>query len=463
MNNLVLDYNQKPKKGLWFLLSFQHVFAMFSATVLVPMLTGLPISVALFSSGVGTLIYILCTKGKVPMYLGSSFAYIAYIVAAFKMTQTDSYAGDFGAALTGMVVVGLIYIVVSIVIKYAGINWLKKLLPPIVIGPMIMVIGLSLATTAVSQTGLVVGGNWRSIVVSICTMLAVAFFAIRAKGFLKVIPFLMGIIFGYVLALILNFVGEGSTLFVDGTGADKLQALVEVAKNPAQWFALPEFKLLGWTNADLGAGISMVKINFSAALSVIPLSFATLSEHIGDHQVLGKITGRDYLVEPGLHRTILGDGAATLFAALVGGPANTSYGENTSVVGITKVGSVWVTGGAAVIAICLSFFNVFNKVIYAIPSAVMGGVCLILYGFIASNGLKTIIDAKIDMTKIRNLIIVSVMLVIGLGGAVVKIGSQGQFTTTALAMVFGILLNLILPHEKEESEKDEVNELKEEY
>lgn len=453
MNNLILDYNQKPKKGLWALLSIQHVFAMFSATVLVPMLTGLPISVALFASGVGTLIYILCTKGKVPIYLGSSFAYITYIVAAFKMTQTVTYPGDFGAALTGIVVVGLIYIVVAVIIKFAGVEWLKKLLPPVVIGPMIMVIGLSLATTAVGQTGLVAGGNWRDIVVAICTMLVVAFFAIRAKGFLKVIPFLMGIIFGYILALILNIIGDGSKLFIDASGADKLNILVDVLKTPSKWFALPEFTFLGWKNVELGAGISMVKINFGAALSVIPLSFATLSEHIGDHQVLGKITGKDYLVDPGLHRTILGDGVATLFAGLIGGPANTSYGENTSVVGITKVGSVWVTGGAAVVAICLSFFNIFNKVIYAIPNAVMGGVCLILYGFIASNGLKTIIDSKVDMTKTRNLIIVSVMLVIGLGGAVVKIGSQGQFTTTALAMIFGIILNVILPKEEVVSEK----------
>ena len=319
---------------------------------------------------------------------------------------------------------------------------------PVVIGPMIMVIGLSLATTAVSQTGLVAGGNWRDIVVAICTMLVVSFLAIRAKGFLKVIPFLIGIVFGYLLALILNVIGNDSKLFFDSAGADKLSALVEVIKTPSKWFALPEFKFLGWKNADLGAGISMVKINFGAALSVIPLSFATLSEHIGDHQVLGKITGKDYLVEPGLHRTILGDGVATLFAGLIGGPANTSYGENTSVVGITRVGSVWVTGGAAIVAICLSFFNLFNKVIYAIPNAVMGGVCLILYGFIASNGLKTIIDSKVDMTKTRNLIIVSVMLVIGLGGAVIKIGSQGQFTTTALAMIFGIILNVILPKEE---------------
>ena len=448
MSNLILDYNQKPKGGLWVLLSFQHIFAMFSATVLVPMLTGLPISVALFASGVGTLIYILCTKGKVPIYLGSSFAYISYIIAAFKMTETVTYPGDFGAALTGIVVVGLIYVIVSLVIKFAGVEWLKKLLPPVVIGPMIMVIGLSLATTAVSQTGLVAGGNWRDIVVAICTMLVVSFLAIRAKGFLKVIPFLIGIVFGYLLALILNVIGNDSKLFFDSAGADKLSALVEVIKTPSKWFALPEFKFLGWKNADLGAGISMVKINFGAALSVIPLSFATLSEHIGDHQVLGKITGKDYLVEPGLHRTILGDGVATLFAGLIGGPANTSYGENTSVVGITRVGSVWVTGGAAIVAICLSFFNLFNKVIYAIPNAVMGGVCLILYGFIASNGLKTIIDSKVDMTKTRNLIIVSVMLVIGLGGAVIKIGSQGQFTTTALAMIFGIILNVILPKEE---------------
>ena len=194
----------------------------------------------------------------------------------------------------------------------------------------------------------------------------------------------------------------------------------------------------------------MAKINFAAAISVIPLAFVTICEHIGDHKVLGSITGKDYLSEPGLHRTLLGDGVATVFAGLIGGPANTSYGENTSVVGMTKIGSVWVTGGAAVIAILLSFCNIFTTLIATIPAAVMGGVCMILYGFIAANGLRTLIDSKVDMSKTRNLIIVSVMLVIGLGGGALKFTTDIQFSGMALATIFGILLNVILPKEKEE-------------
>ena len=193
----------------------------------------------------------------------------------------------------------------------------------------------------------------------------------------------------------------------------------------------------------------MTKVSFAAVISVIPLAFVTISEHIGDHEVLGSITGKNYLEEPGLHRTLMGDGIATAFAGLIGGPANTSYGENTSVVGMTKVGSVWVTGGAAIIAILLSFCNIFTTFIATIPSAVMGGVCLILYGFIASNGLKVMFDKKVDLTKTRNIVIISVMLVIGLGGAAIKITELSSLTGMALSMIFGILLNLILPKEQE--------------
>ena len=449
--NLILDANDRPEIGKWFALSFQHVFAMFSATVLVPLLTGLPISTALFASGIGTLIYILCTKSKVPIYLGSSFAYISYIQTA-KLASGN----NFGSALTGLVIVGLVYVVVALIIKIVGVNWLNKLLPPVVIGPTIIVIGLGLAANAVKNAGFYfasttceICGNtptvlydWRMIVVSIITMFVIAFISIKAKGFLKVIPFLVGIVIGFVVSILIGFIpNKDCGPLVDW------QPLKEVITHPANWFRLPEFKLLGWKNADLGAGISMVKIDFSAAISVIPLAFVTICEHIGDHKVLGSITQKDYLTDPGLHRTLLGDGIATAVAGCIGGPANTSYGENTSVVGMTKIGSVWVTGGAAVIAILLSFCNIITTLIASIPAAVMGGVCLILYGFIASNGLKTLIDAKVDMSDTRNLIIVSVMLVIGLGACTLKITNDIQFSGMALATIFGIVLNLTLPKE----------------
>ena len=445
--NLILDYNEKPSKiSQWFFLSFQHVFAMFSATVLVPLLTGLPISTALFASGVGTLIYILCTKGKVPIYLGSSFAYITYIGAA-AVKNDFGMVTSYGPAFTGLVAVGIIYVIVAMIIKYVGVNWLNKLLPPVVIGPMIMVIGLGLSSSAVNNTGIVAGGDWRAMIVAVATLLLIAFFAIKGKGFIKIIPFLLGIVGGYIVAVCLNWIGD--TKLID------FKPLVEVIKDPSQWFTLPKFIFLGWKDAELGAGVSMAKVSFGAVLTVIPLAFATICEHIGDHKVLGKITNRDYISEPGLHRTLMGDGIATAFAGLIGGPANTSYGENTSVVGMTKIGSVWVTGGAAIVAIALSFFNVFTTFIATIPNAVMGGVCLILYGFIAANGLKVIIDEKVDMTKTRNLIIVSVMLVVGLGGAAIKLTDAASLSGMALAMIFGVILNLILPKEETSEETAE--------
>lgn len=442
-DKLLLDYNQKPKKvSQWILLSFQHVFAMFSATVLVPMLTGLPVSVALFSSGVGTLIYILCTKGKVPIYLGSSFAYIAYINAASGFGNTEGNPVDYAAALTGILAVGLIYVLVALLIKFLGVKWLHKLLPPIVIGPMIMVIGLGLSSTAISNSGIVVNGDWRNIIIAMGTMLIISFLAIKAKGFLKVIPFLLGIIGGYIIALCLNWIGDTQIL--------NLSNLNAVAGDPSSWFSLPKFLIIGWKDAEIGAGISMYKASFGAILTVIPLSFATISEHIGDHQVLGQITGKDYLDNPGLSRTLLGDGIATLFAGSIGGPANTSYGENTSVIGMTKIGSTWVTGLAAIIAICLSFCNIFTTLIDTIPGAVMGGTCFILYGFIGANGLKVLASSNTDMKSTRNLIIISVMLVIGLGGAVISFNETASISGTALAMVVGIILNLILPKKETE-------------
>lgn len=440
---LLLGPKDRPKTGKWIALSIQHVFAMFSATILVPMLTGLSISVALFCSGIGTLIYILCTKRKVPIYLGSSFAYIAYINAALMIGGGSK---NYGAAFTGLFIVGVIYMLISLIITFVGSDWLNKLLPPVVVGPMIVIIGLGLASTACSNAGLIptsgVIQDWRVIVVALATMLIIGFISIKAKSFLKVVPFLVGILAGYVLAILIGLIP-----FKDyGTLVD-FTKLVDVIKTPSKWFTLPEFKFLGWTNKDLGAGISMVKVNFAAAISVIPLAFVTMCEHIGDHKVLGQITGEDYLKDPGLNRTLLGDGLATSFAALVGGPANTSYGENTSVVGISKVASVWVTGLASVIAILLSFINVFTTFIATIPGAVTGGVCLILYGFIGVNGLKTLMEAKVDMKDTRNLIIVSVMLVIGLGGACISYGSF-NFTSMALSAIIGILLDKILPKSK---------------
>lgn len=448
MEKMLYDTHEKPSIGKWFLLSFQHVFAMFGATILVPMLTGLPVSVALFTSGVGTLIYILCTKAKVPVYLGSSFAYIGAICAAAGYNpETGIAANGYGAAMTGILAVGVIYIIVALIIKFVGKKWIDVAFPPIIIGSMIMVIGFGLSSTAISSSGLVSGGNYKDILIAFVSLAIVIVCSMYLKGFFKVIPFLIGILGGYIFAIILGR--------VDFTN------FVETIKDPSQWFKIPEFMFLSYKDSQanvLGTQITFHKINAAALLTVIPLAFVTICEHIGDHAVLGKITGKDYLHDPGLDRTLLGDGIATSFAALFGGPANTTYGENTSVVGLTRVGSVWVTGGAAVIAIVLSFFNVFVELINTIPGSVMGGICIILYGFIGINGLKVIIDKKVDMSKIKNLVIMSAILVIGLGGAVIDfaVGNQTlSLEKMGIAAIVGIILNFALPEKKNKKEDKE--------
>lgn len=432
-NKMIIGIKEKPSTGKWVALSFQHVFAMFGATVLVPMVTGLPISVALFSSGVGTLIYILCTKAKVPVYLGSSFAYIGVIaaVSGYEATGTGNYA----SAMTGLFAVGIIYVVIALIIKLVGTNWLHKALPPVVIGPMIMIIGLSLSSVAIGSAGLS-GGTWQEMVVALFAFLIVILVAIKAKGFLRIIPFLCGIVGGYILAVVLKI--------VDFT------EVVSVLETPASWFKIPEFMFLGFKDGSanvLGTEITFLKMNITALLTIAPLAFVTAAEHIGDHAVLSKICDKDFFTDPGLDKTLMGDGLATAFAALIGGPANTTYGENTSVVGMTKVASVYVTGGAAVIAIMLSFVNVFTTIVASIPGAVMGGMSIILYGFIAANGLKVLIDNKVNLASMRNVIVVASMLVIGLGNAIITFDSFKIYGLSLAALV-GIILNFVLPKDK---------------
>lgn len=452
-NNLKIGINEKPKKSLWALLSIQHVFAMFGATVLVPMLTGLSISVALFCSGVGTLIYIACTKAKVPVYLGSSFAYISVIqvVAGFDPNVGVAQNG-YGGVMTGLLVVGIIYALISLLVYCFGKSWINKVLPPVVIGPAIMIIGLGLSSSAIENAHLIgtFTQNWKYILVAFISMGTVIGVSIYTKGFFKVIPFLIAIVVGFIFSSIFGI--------VDFT------PVKEVICHPSQWFRIPNFSIFGWKNATtnfLGTTFTMHKPELAAVITVAPLAFVTACEHIGDHSVLGKVCDKDFLQDPGLNRTILGDGLATGFAALVGGPANTTYGENTSVIGMTKVGSVWVTGLAAIIAILLSFCNVITTIIASIPSCVMGGMSIILYGFIGLNGIKVLIDSKVDLGKMPNLIIVSAMLVLGLGGAYIKIGTL-QITSVAISVLVGVILNLIFrttnAYKDEETKEDKPND-----
>lgn len=427
---MLYDIDECPPVGKWIVLALQHVFAMFGATILVPILvnaaageTVLTIPVALVTSGIGTLIYIICTKGKSPVYLGSSFAFIAPIAAAY-------IKGGIGGAMTGIMVVGLIYVLVALIIKIAGKAWLDKLLPPVVIGPMIMIIGLGLAPSAISQIGLTEGTpfEWKVVLVAFVSFLITAIVMTKAKGFLKVIPFLIGIFSGYILSVILGM--------VDFTTV-----------KDASFFAMPEFVL----------PLVDYKISFAAVLTIAPIALVTICEHIGDHKSLSNIIGKDLINEPGLDRTLMGDGIATFVAGMLGGPANTTYGENTSVVGMTKVASVKVIGLAAIIAIAIGFLGKFTALVSTIPNAVLGGVSLLLYGFIAVNGLKVLISNQVNFEDSKNVIVASSMLVLGLGGAVIAINS-GDLSITisgmSLASIVGIILNLALPSDEDNEDED---------
>lgn len=421
---LILDVEAKPAplKGLF--LSLQHVFAMFGATILVPILLNMPVSVALLASGVGTIIYQIATKAKVPVYLGSSFAYIAAMQIAM-----EQMGGDISAAQTGVIMVGLLYVIIAGIIKYTGTAWIDKILPPIVIGPMIMVIGLGLAGNAVTNAGFVADSDWRVIFVAVATFLITAFINTKAKGFFKIIPFLMGIVGGYIIAVVLGIVDFSP-----------------VAE--ANWFALPQIHLPFQTET-----FDSYSFYFGPETwALLPIVLVTVAEHIGDHSVLGKICDREFLKEPGLKRTLIGDGAATVVSAFFGGPANTTYGENTGVIGMTRIASVSVIRNAAFIAIALSFMGKFTALISTIPAPVLGGMSILLYGVIASNGLKVMIEDKVDFNQTRNLIIASSMLVIGLGGAVFDIAGFVTLSGTALSAMVGIILNLILPREEPEYE-----------
>lgn len=422
-NKMLLDVNEKPPILKWILLSLQHVFAMFGATILVPILVNtasgsevLSIPVALISSGIGTLIYIICTRGKSPVYLGSSFAFITPMIVGFAKSGKSS-------VFTALMAVGLVYVLVALIIKLVGKKWINKLLPPIVVGPMIMIIGLSLAPTAVEEIGLNMEiVPWKNIVVALVAFLTTGILAVRGKGFLKVIPFLMGMVAGYIASMILGMVDYSGIV-------------------SAKIISKPDFYL----------PFVHYKLNFEAILTIVPIALVTISEHIGDHKVLSEIIDKDLIEDPGLDNTLMGDGIATFAAGFIGGPANTTYGENTSVVGMTKVASVWVIGLAAIIAIIFGFLGQLTAIISSIPTPVLGGVSILLYGFISVNGLKILIQNKVDFENTKNVIVASSMLVLGLGGAAISVVTKNinlSISGMSLAAIVGILLNLLIKEEK---------------
>ena len=440
----ILGPHDRPNLARWIPLSFQHVFAMFGATILVPLLTGLSPSTALFTAGTGTLIYILITSAKVPAFLGSSFAFIPALIGI-----AEKYGMAY--ALGGAMCAGLFYAIVAGIIRIAGKNWLDKALPPVVIGSVIIVIGLNLAPTAMNSamfmqvekvvnSEIVTEDVYSLVYFSIAIVtLAIAIIAtIFLKGFFNTISILIGLVGGYLFTLIMGCFFPAYKL-IDFT-----------AVKEASWFGLPFLqKAADGSYFWLAPKFALVPI-----LTFIIVSLATICEHLGDTLVTSKVVGRDFYKDPGLHKTLLGDGVATAWAALWGGPPNTTYGENVGVMAITKVYSVWVIGGAAVIAVLLSFVQKFGAIIQTIPGPVMGGISMLLYGLIASSGLRTIVESGVDYKDKRNLTISSVIMVIGIGGGMLEfsVGQNFKFSLggVALATLIGILLNLIIPITKKE-------------
>lgn len=421
MAHEIIGPRDRPALGHWIPLSIQHVFAMFGATILVPILTGLNPSTSLFTAGTGTLIYILCTGAKVPAFLGSSFAFIPPLIGI-----TASYGLSY--ALGGAVAAGLFYCIVGLVIRFAGTGWLDKALPPVVTGSVIVVIGLNLAPTAMGMAMNDGGGSYSLVYLSIAmvtlgvTVAANIFF----KGFFSTIPILIGLVSGYLFTLIMGFFFP-------------IYHIIDfniVKETP--WFGLP--------------GFQVPSFSFVPIFTFIIVSLATICEHLGDTLVTSKVVGQDFYKNPGLHRTLAGDGLATAWAALWGGPPNTTYGENIGVMAITRVYSVWVIGGAAVIAVVLSLFRKFGALIQTIPTPVLGGISMLLFGIIASSGLRTIVESGVDYKDKRNLTISSVIFVIGIGGGKLAFNITNdlrfELAGVALATVVGILLNLIFPQSR---------------
>ncbi|EGO8054666.1 uracil permease [Enterococcus faecalis] len=415
----VLDIKDRPQAFHWVGLSLQHLFTMFGATVLVPILVGIDPGIALVSSGLGTMVYLITTKGKIPAYLGSSFAFIA---AMQMLMKSDGYP----AIAQGAMITGLVYLIVSLIIKKIGSDWLDKILPPIVVGPVVMVIGLGLAANAANNA--MYNNNvydFKYIAVALITLGLTIFYNMFFKGFLGLIPILLGIVSGYLVALAFGIID--------------LTPIKEAA-----WFALPNF--------EVPFVQYQPKLYLNAITTMAPIAFVTMTEHIGHLMVLNKLTKRNFFQDPGLSKTLMGDGLAQIVAGFVGGPPVTSYGENIGVLAITRVHSVFVIGGAAVFAVALGFVGKLSALILSIPGPVISGISFVLFGVIAASGLKILIDNKINFDKKKNLLIASVILVIGIGGLVFKVGTF-ELSSMALATVLGIVLNLILPENARSEEQ----------
>lgn len=423
--NQILWGGDKPGRAA--VLGIQHVFAMFGSTVLVPALTGLDPAVTLLCMGIGTLIFHLITRGIVPAFMGSSFSFISSICAVAAYCNNNSIEGFASYVGWGIIASGVLYLLLAGLVKLFGAKRITSFFPPIVTGCMIIIIGMMLAPTAMNNITTVVADvplwkNWLVAVVTILTIILVMFFT---RGFIKLVPILIGIVVGYLLSLALG--------------------MVDTAKvTQASWFSLPKVSLPAFKNWDA--------VSFAITM-IAPISIVTFVEHVGDITANGAVTGHNYIEDPGLHRTLLGCGLASIFSGAMGGPAATTYSENTGVLAATQNYNPATLRIAAVFAIVLSLFGKVSGILNSIPAAVMGGVSVILFGMIASVGLRMLVENHVDFTKSYNLVIAAVMLVIGLGlSSGIAIGNV-TVSGTAIAAVLGVILAKVLPQEDRENTK----------
>ena len=439
-NKLVYDIHDKPKFGSMLIFAFQQVLAILAATILVPAIigNGMSQSAALFGAGIGTLVYQLFTKFRSPVFLGSSFAFINSMFAAFggAVSISAGYAG----LIIGAAMAGLVYVVIAIIVKFAGVAWINKLMPAVVIGPTVALIGLSLAVNAVNdlKVGKVAGGSpYVALICGLITMFAIFAFSVYGKKMAKLIPFILGILVGYVVASIFTVIG----IVTDNVA---LQLINFAAFKDMQIFAVPDFTFI-----EALKGVKDIDASFIATVAVayIPVAFVVFAEHIADHKNLSSIINKDLLSEPGLHRTLLGDGVGSMAGAFFGGCPNTTYGESVGCVAITGNASVVTITTTAIMCLVISFFGPFVTFLSSIPNCVMGGVCVALYGFIAVSGLKMI--QNVDLNESSNLFVVASILIPGIGGLSVSFGKV-TITTIACALILGIITNILLNKFKKE-------------
>ena len=459
--NLVYNIQDKPKFPQLLIFALQQVLAILAATIAVPTIigNGMSQSAALFGAGVGTLVYQCFTRFKSPVYLGSSFAFLGSMGAAFAGAATVS-AGHVGLII-GAVLAGLVYVVIALIVKFVGVQWIERLMPPAVIGPTVSIIGLSLAgnaigdlrtgkvmveqVTQVIQDGQIVDkvtmvsgcSPYVALICGLVTLFAVIMFSVYGKKMMKLIPFILGILVGYVAATIFTLIGIA-------TDNVALQVIDFSVFRNMDLFAVPDFTIL-----HLGAGMQDVTPAFIAtvAAAYVPVAFVVFAEHIADHKNLSTIIGQDLLTEPGLHRTLLGDGIGSMAGAFFGGCPNTTYGESVGCVAITRNASVITITATAVMCIVISFFGPFVTFLASIPNCVMGGVCTALYGFIAVSGLKMV--QKVDLNQSKNIFVVSVILIAGIGNLTVSFGNV-TLTSIACALILGIVTNILVSRAKEE-------------